>query len=60
MKTKAPRKSALKAQKRKPDDPQQFERFVETARRLGVDERGEAFDRAFDKIVSTTKVRPKP
>jgi hypothetical protein len=29
----------------------QFERFVKTARELGVDESGKAFDRAFKKIV---------
>ena len=40
---------------RKPDNPEQFERFVETARKLGADESGEAFERAFDKIVA-----PKP
>jgi hypothetical protein len=39
-----------KSRKRKPDDPKQFERFVETAKRIGVDEDPEALDRAFDKI----------
>jgi hypothetical protein len=32
-------------------DKRQFERFVETARKLGVDESEEAFDRTFRKIV---------
>lgn len=32
-------------------DKRQFERFVETARKLGVDESEEAFERAFKKIV---------
>jgi hypothetical protein len=40
-------------QKRTPKttDKRQFERFVSTARKLGVDESEEAFDRAFKKIV---------
>jgi hypothetical protein len=40
-------------QKRKPKekDKRQYERFVETARKLGVDENPEAFERAFKKIV---------
>jgi hypothetical protein len=32
-------------------DKEQSERFVETARRLGVEETGEAFERAFEKII---------
>jgi hypothetical protein len=41
-------------QKRKPKvtDKRQFERFVETARKLGVDESEDAFDRAFRKIIA--------
>ena len=35
----------------KPDDPEQSKRFVETAREIGADETGEAFRRAFRKIV---------
>ena len=35
----------------------QSERFIETARELGVDETGEKFDRAFKKLVP---VKPKP
>jgi hypothetical protein len=40
-------------QKRKPKtaDKRQYERFVETARKLGVDESPENFERAFEKIV---------
>jgi hypothetical protein len=41
MKTKAPKRTTLKTpRERKPDDPEQFERIVETARKLGVDESG--------------------
>jgi hypothetical protein len=35
----------------KPDDPEQSKRFVETAREIEADESGEAFRRAFRKIV---------
>lgn len=41
----------------KPDDPEQSKRFVETARELEADETGEAFRRAFEKIVPS---RQKP
>jgi hypothetical protein len=37
--------------KPKPTDKAQFERFVETARKLGVEEVGPAFDDAFRRIV---------
>ncbi len=36
--------------KKKPDKDQ-AERFKETARQLGVDESGEAFEQAFKKVV---------
>ena len=39
----------------KPDDPEQSKRFVETAREIGTDETGEAFRRAFEKIVPRKK-----
>ena len=34
-----------------PDDPEQFKRFQEAAKELGVDESSGAFDRVFDKVV---------
>jgi hypothetical protein len=37
--------------KPKPTDKAQFERFVETARKLGVEEVGQPFEDAFKKIV---------
>ena len=37
----------------------QIERFKDAARRAGVDETGEAFERAFSKIVPP-KARPNP
>jgi len=32
-------------------DKEQSERFIETARKLGAEETGEAFDKAVDKIL---------
>jgi hypothetical protein len=37
--------------KRKISQKEQSERFIDTARRIGVDESGERFERAFGKIV---------
>jgi hypothetical protein len=37
--------------KRKPDNHEQFERFVEAARKAEVDKSGEAFERALDHII---------
>lgn len=37
--------------KRKPDDKEQSERFVEKARELEADESSEAFERVFKKVV---------
>jgi len=42
---------AKRAPRRKPDDKAQFERFVETARKLGVEEVGPEFDDTVRKIV---------
>jgi hypothetical protein len=38
-------------------DKAQSERFIETARKLGVEETGEAFERAFEKIVPVKSKR---
>jgi hypothetical protein len=35
----------------KRDNPAQSRRFIEAAKKLGVDESGEAFNRALDKLV---------
>jgi hypothetical protein len=40
-----------KRQNPKPDDPEQSKRFIETARQIEADESGDAFRRAFEKIV---------
>jgi hypothetical protein len=39
----------------KADDPEQSRRFVEAARQIEADETGDAFDRAFRKIVPPKK-----
>jgi hypothetical protein len=56
-KTKTAEKSPKKA-RRKTSDKNQFERFVATARQIGVDEKPDALDRAFDKIAPRTR-RPR-
>lgn len=38
-------------------DKAQSERFIETARKLGIEETGEAFERAFAKIVPPKRTR---
>ncbi len=38
-----------------PDEKPQRERFIEAAREAGVDETGEAFERAFRKVVPPKK-----
>jgi hypothetical protein len=55
MRTK--RKPVAKPRPPKPDNPEQSKRFVDTARQIEADETGEAFRRAFEKIVPR---RPKP
>lgn len=47
--TKAP-KPARKPKRKAGADRAQFERFVEAARDIGMDEDSEALDRAFEKI----------
>ena len=39
----------------KPNDPEEYKRFVETARKLGADESPEAMERAFKKIAPPKK-----
>jgi hypothetical protein len=51
MKPKTPRTAARKSPPRRKANPKQFRRFVETAKKIGVDEDPEALDRAFDKVV---------
>jgi hypothetical protein len=41
----------------KPDNPEQHKRFVDMAREVGVDETPGAFDRAFDKVITSESVQ---
>jgi len=40
-----------KSPKPKPDNPEQFKRFIETARQVEVDESPDALDRALNKVI---------
>jgi hypothetical protein len=42
--------------KPKPDDPEQFKRFIDMAREVEVDEAPDALDRAFDKVISPKRL----
>ena len=44
---------------RSPDNPEQYKRFLETAREVGADQPGEAFDRVLDKVARQAPERPK-
>jgi hypothetical protein len=44
--------------KPKPDNPEQFKRFIDMAREVEVDESPEALDRAFNKVVRRNKDKP--
>lgn len=39
----------------KPDNPAEYKRFLEAAKKVEADESPEAFDRAFGRVVSKTK-----
>lgn len=43
-----------KSPPREADDPEQYRRFVEMARKVETDETPGAFDRAFDQVVPVT------
>jgi hypothetical protein len=43
-----------------PDDPAEYQRFVEAARKLEADESPDALDRAFEKIIRpSSPIQPK-
>ena len=44
----------------KPDNPEQYRRFVETAREAEADERPDAMDRAFERVVKPKKAAELP
>jgi hypothetical protein len=45
-------------QKPPPDNPEQFKRFAEIAREIGVDADPETFDRVLNKVARSPKPRP--
>ena len=50
----------MKRPLRKAENPDQYRRFVETARELGADESPDALDRAFDRVVGKPKPKVEP
>lgn len=46
--------------KAKPDDPEQFRRFVETARELGADQANPDFDRVLEEVARSPAPKPTP
>ena len=50
------RKPKAGGAKGKTTDPEQFARFLEAAKRAGVDESGEVFERAFEKVATSKGV----
>ena len=44
--------------KPKPDNPEQFKRFVKTAREVAVDENPGAQERAYDRVISPRAEKP--
>ena len=53
------RKKNETSKSKKSSDPDEYSRFVETARKLGADESPEAFDRAFKRVTGRTRSIPK-
>jgi hypothetical protein len=45
--------------KPKPDNPEQFKRFIDMAREVEVDESPDAIDRAFKKVIGQRKAKEK-
>jgi hypothetical protein len=43
--------------KRPPDDPEEYARFIEAAKKAGADESGEALDRVFEVIARRPKAK---
>jgi hypothetical protein len=41
----------------KPDDPDQFKRFIETARQVEADESPDAIDRALERVIRRNRKR---
>lgn len=41
----------------KPDNPEQFKRFIETAKQLEADESPDAIDRALERVIGRSRKR---
>jgi hypothetical protein len=46
--------------KPKPDDPDQFKRFMETVRQVGEDADPETFDRVLEEVARSSRPKPTP
>lgn len=44
----------------KPDNPEQYKRFLEAAREISADPEAEAFDRVLEKVARSKDPKPKP
>lgn len=44
----------------KPDDPEEYKRFLETAKEVEADEDPKAFEKAFKRVVPTKPPRTRP
>ena len=44
----------------KPDNPEQFRRFLEAAREAGVDADSETFDRVLEEVARSPRPKPAP
>jgi hypothetical protein len=44
----------------KPDNPEQFKRFLETAREMGAEQPGKDFDRVLEKVARSDLPKPAP
>ena len=53
-----PRKPAAKPLLPKPDDPEEYKRFLETAEEVEADKDPKSFDRAFEKIAKAKPQSP--
>jgi len=47
-----------KKPERKPDDPEQYKRFLEAAKEAGADETEKGADKAFNKVASPKPKKP--
>jgi hypothetical protein len=46
--------------KPKPDNPEQYERFLEAARQVGIDPEAGTFDRVLEEVARSSRPKPEP